>query len=149
MHPVWSDLRCSRLLRPGADLELADCLAIVRERDPLTFPETIDALPLGFREPGLCRLVLSEHPRTVLWDGLSESAAILLAHLFETQQLVLQPCHPQLYQLAARRVELPAVIAIPAVPRQVCWLPCTISRGPLAGLNATHKVCFCAQGPST
>ena len=145
MRSAGSEVQIGRLQSAGTRFELADLLATVRERDPLTFPETIAVLPPGLQDPGPWRLVLVDHPCTVLWDGLSESAAILLVRLFETQQLVLLACHPELYELAARRVELPAVTSIPAVPRQVCWLPCTISRGPLVGLNSTHKIGFHAD----
>jgi hypothetical protein len=131
-----------------SEIDLAGFFAIVRERDPLTFPEVIEALPNPLREAGDWRLVMADQPRVVLWDGLSESAAVLLTRLFDLQRLSLQPCHPALYELAERQLDLAPVSSLPGVARHECWLTCTISRGPIPCLNSTQRIGYQAAEPS-
>jgi len=148
MRLEWIDLQGRRVMNREAGHDLAGFLAIVRDRDPLTFPEAIDALPIALQEPGVWRLVIASHPRVVLWDGLSESAAALLARLFETQELALQPCYRGIYNFSQRRVDLPVVSAIPEDLQRECWLPCTIGVGPVSSLNARCKIGYNADLPS-
>jgi hypothetical protein len=148
MRLAWIDLQGRRVMNPGADHDLAGFLAIVRDRDPLTFPETIDALPIALQEPGVWRLVIASHPRVILWDGLSEPAAALLARLFETQELALQPCHSGIYNYSERRVNLTAVSVFPEDPQREYWMPCTVGVGPISCLNARWKIGYNAGFPS-
>ena len=140
MRSAWTRLPTEAASVVKPEFDLAGFLAMVRDLDPLTFPETVELLPHRFRAPGEWRLVIADHPKVILWDGLCEPAAELLTRLFELQHLGLQPCHPALYQLAERRLELPAVGSLPVVARQQCWLTCTVSRGPTACLNSTQRI---------
>ena len=147
MHLAWTELQ-KDIAATAGELELLGLLAIVRDEDPLTFPELVEALPRVWQVPGNVRLVLSAQPRVVLWDGLSEVAAAALARLFVSGQLALQPCNPGIYKFAARRLVLPAVHVIPVVPRHDCWLTCTIGIGPVPCLNSEWKIGYCAPQPS-
>lgn len=140
MRPEWMDLDNDSDIFGSREFDVAEFLAIVREREPLTLPEILEALPPKFQTPGAWRLLVATHPRVVLWDGLSEATAGILCRLFETQQLALQPCHAMIYQFAERRLDLPAVHAIPVFQRSECWLPCTIGIGPVACLNSQWKI---------
>lgn len=148
MRPAWMDLQPDSDRLRIRELDLAAFLAIVRERDPLTFPEILDALPPEFDTSGSWRLIVAAHPRVVLWDGLGERSAMLLGRLFETGQLALQPCAPALYQFAERRLDLPPVPAIPVFPRHDYWLTCTIGIGPVASFNEQWKIGYCDAGAS-
>ena len=147
MHLAWTELH-KDIAQTAGDLELLGLLAIVRDQDPLTFPELVEALPRAWRLPGDMRLILAAQPRVVLWDGLSETAAAALARLFESGQLALQPCNPAIYKFAARRLDLPAMHAVPIVTRHECWLTCTIGIGPVPCLNAEWKIGYTALSAS-
>jgi hypothetical protein len=143
--PLQLDLLRGRL-SPSGD-ELSRVLATIGQIEPLTFPEMIEALPEELREPGDWRLVIANHPHVVLWDELSEPAVRMLVRLFESRQVVLQPCNPALYSVADRQIDLPAISSMRAMLPNACWLTCTIGLGPTTGLCSDWIVGYSAGVP--
>jgi hypothetical protein len=145
--PPRLDSHRATVSRSG-DIELSRFLTNVGQFEPLTFPELLELLPDKLQTRGKWRLVIARHRQVVLWDGLSETAARELARLFETGKLALQPCNSALYDLSSRRVDLPAVSSMPALPHEERWLTCTIGRGPAMGLCCDWTIGYGTDLPS-
>ncbi|HVW01009.1 MAG TPA: hypothetical protein VHB77_11740 [Planctomycetaceae bacterium] len=126
----------------------ARLLNVVREYEPLTIPEVLAALPDELKATGTWRLIIAERPQIVVWDSLLEVTAAMLTQLLSTQQLSLQICRPQLYDISGVKLALPAVESVLHAARNECWLPCTVGAGPTQGLNSDWKIAFRSRVPA-
>jgi len=94
----------------------------VREYHGVTFAEAVEFLEEIMPVSGLFRIQFADDPAILLWAGLSQPAATLMADLLNRRELFLRPCDRLLYVADGRLLDAPV-----SDGRSPGWFPCVLT----------------------